>query len=306
MRRPNFLARPLSPSEELLLSMSKPDVLCIGYADADLTPVEVPADQSILITGTSGSGKSTCLRMCAKQEAMKTNTVLIALDPHSMVSALGNRLTAYWSSQQERVEGIRKLHALLDRRLTAIRQADMAGTFVDNSSWNITMGPRIVLLIDEIADLMAWLIRIDKRNERRPDWDSLVDMMARIVAEGRKAGFLVIATTTKFTNALTQDPRITIGLPTGIMYKPDDPAHARLGLKIDDQKSPETDPSKWIRRGHGATFGAQTRTIKNGLIRFQTPWVKAIDLREAADKALRLGVRVRNENDLFEPYGRTY
>jgi len=299
----------MSAQEELRLAFSDPDVLCLGQADMDLTPVVIDANQSVIFTGATGGGKTTGLRLCALQEAMKRRTGLIAFDSHNQCLALGGRLTAHWSSLEEQVEGVRKLDALLKRRLSAFRSADEAGLVTDNSSWDSGLDSRIVLLVDEIAGVMATLKSIDQealRNRER-NWAPLVNQFARIVSEGRKLGFVVIATTTKFTNALAgDDPRIPIGLPTGVMLRPTDPQHAKLGLYTDDSNSDELDPRRWLRPGHAATYGAHTRTISSGLIRFQMPLVEAYHLKEAASRALEQGVWVPDEKVLLEPSRRVH
>jgi energy-coupling factor transporter ATP-binding protein EcfA2 len=277
-----------------------PDFLCLGEAKTDRSPVMVEHHKSILITGDTGAGKSTLLRGLSARLTMERHMALIGVDPHGMVGSLGPRLTALWTTKKQRIAGIQKVYNLLLWRQERFRIALQEGIVSDNSSWNPRLGDWVVLLADEIANLTTTLQAIDDKNKRNPQWESLVDMLAELISEGRKYGISIIATTLKLNNDMAGDGRITVGFPIKVLFRPSDANHAALSLGItNDNKNPELEPDKWAPVGSAATRDAFTRTIPYGLIRFTVRKWSAEDLTEASRRAFAAGIKVTSEEKLF-------
>lgn len=210
--------------------------------DLPLGMVDVPADQaqilfryrpdddgSMVVYGTSGSGKSTALRTIVVSAATATGHVRIyALDfaggALSMLEALPQVGSVVSGSDTERV--VRLLGqtvAELDARAEAFAAA-RASTIAEYRALTGTDTPRLFLLIDGLASL-----RENLENDMRTN--HAFAGLGRLLAEGRPLGIHVVMAAER-PNAMTTAMAASVATRM-VMRQSDENAYIQLGVEKD-------------------------------------------------------------------------
>ena len=172
--------------------------------------------KSILIAGTSGSGKSVLLNSLIMQLLCFSNANLILIDPKD-----GAEFGIYEKDIHNRIGGIAKNTAEAVKQLKwalDIMQSRFAK--MGNDYQKTYDGERLVVVIDELAELMA-----ENKNEVTP-------IIERIAAKGRAAGVhLIIATQVPYISVL--GGKVKYNMQTKVCLKTANMQHSKNIIDVD-------------------------------------------------------------------------
>lgn len=206
--------------------------------------------KSMLVAGTSGSGKSVFLNDVIVQLLLHSNAELLLIDPKKGAELgiyerdIHNRIVKVAKSAEEAISAIEWAYNVMDRRYS-----EMGANCLDTYKGN-----RLVVVIDELATLMLnYKDRIEKK-------------LCDIAALGRAAGVhLIIATQNPCAQIVTSN--IKYNMQTIVCLKT---MNARHSMNVIDV-------------GRGASLlGRGDAYIKfeddSALIRVQTPFISKTDI----------------------------
>ncbi|MCH4013549.1 MAG: DUF87 domain-containing protein [Solobacterium sp.] len=172
--------------------------LVLGEGERGRVTVDLNEQNSILIGGSTGSGKSVLLRLLMYQAKLKGAEVYIA-DYKGMID-----YTSAWESilnvctPETLQNNLDELIELLDRRKKVLKQADIKNI----SEYRQKIGPmkRHIFVVDEVAELLD---KTGASKERKAEIDMTIAKLSTLARQGRAFGIhLILATQRPDANIL--------------------------------------------------------------------------------------------------------
>lgn len=140
---------------------------------------------SLLIAGSTGSGKSTTLRFILANLAERTDVALFGIDLKGGVELApwAPRMEAVVTSRDSAAELLMEVRKLIETRLAILLAAN-------RTEWDIKDGPYVVVVVDELAEA----VEAESANEREAA-NAVKALLVSIARTGRATGVHLIAAT---------------------------------------------------------------------------------------------------------------
>lgn len=148
-------------------------------------PIRLDPAAHTLIAGQTGSGKSKLLDLLLHAYAENPNWLIIGIDPGSMFERWHPVMRALATGKGQAHELLSTLAVALRAREKAL-SAYCAERGLAPDEWQLVLGPRLVVMIDELADFLR-----DDRNH---------DAYLLLLERGRKCGITLVSAIQNPTN----------------------------------------------------------------------------------------------------------
>lgn len=174
-----------------------PDITTLGLDTVTGEEVDVPRNERLLTGGASGSGKSWSMRALMARAVVHPDEELgCFIDGKGEEATVWKGICRCAVTQEEIIEAIEREHALMEER--AARMAELG-----ISKWDLALGPRRLIPIDEGYSVLQAVIEEDKRRGKAPKGDeeysfqegpdkSVMQKLTELSSQGRSREIIIM------------------------------------------------------------------------------------------------------------------